>query len=242
MRKGKNYSNEIGEFKLKVSVLKNVSFGLLIIISIAVVIHIYYFIDRKFSTEMLTKLSAIGTTAAALGGLALLVVTYGSYTEVRRQRIALEEPAVTVKVVTDMENLNCLNLELKNTGGGQAYDISVRFSPDIPYGRTTLNNVNMFKRTALLEKGEEICFFFDTKENYKKSQSPIKSKVTISYYTSPKESRGAKKIVRSYEIDFEEKNGTSHLIKRNMNDLVYQVEDLKHVLAAIYSREMNKND
>ncbi|MFT0803261.1 hypothetical protein VSK91_19670 [Bacillus swezeyi] len=227
---------------MKVSVLKNALLGLLIIISIAVVIHIYYFVDSKFSTEMLTKLSAIGTTAAAFGGLALLLVTYGSYTEVRRQRIALEEPAVTVKAVTDPENVSCLNLELKNTGGGQAYDISVKFSPDIPYGKTTLNDINMFKRTALLEKGEVICFFFDNKENYKRSQSPIKSKVTISYYTSPKENRGAKKIVRSYEIDFQERNGTIHLVKRNMNDLVNQVEDLKHVLAAIYTNERNKND
>ncbi|WP_339181713.1 hypothetical protein NST56_10145 [Bacillus sp. FSL R5-0560] len=227
---------------MKTSYVKIAAIILFICISLAIVVHLYNFVGNDFDNEMLSGLSAIATTVAAIGGLALLIVTYISYTEVRRQRVAMEEPAVTVKVMPDKESLGCLNLELKNTGGGQAYDVNVVFDPDIPYRDMSLNKLNIFQRTALLEKGEEISFFFNTIDQYKKSNSPMKSNVLISYYTAPKESRGAKKIVRSYEIDFAERYGLSHLVKRNMDDLVDQVEDLKHVLAAIHSESRNKND
>ncbi|MGG1363607.1 hypothetical protein ABE287_18470 [Bacillus velezensis] len=227
---------------MKTSYLKIGALILLICTSLAIVTHLYYFIGNDFDNKMLSGLSAIATTVAAIGGLALLIVTYISYIEVRRQRIAMEEPAVTVKVMPDKESLSCLNLELKNTGGGQAYDVNVVFKPDIPYRSTSLNNVNIFQRTALLEKGEEISFFFNTSDQYKKSNSPMKSNVLISYYTAPKENKGSKKIVRSYEIDFAERFGLTHLVKRNMDDLVDQVEDLKHVLAAIHSEARKKND
>ena len=141
---------------------------LLAIFFFLIVNNIHYDID------WFTKLQSISAAIAAIGSVTLIFVTliYVFTTrqmvyEMRKQRDAIISPAVSLKMVPDKTNFNLLNLVLKNTGGGPAYDVSVEFSPDLPYSKSkTVNQLNVFNNLPLLDKGEEIEIFFASTIQY----------------------------------------------------------------------------
>jgi hypothetical protein len=127
-------------------------------------------------------------------------------------------------------------LNLKNTGGSAAYDVSVKFDPDIPYENSiTLNQLNMFHRMALLDKGESVELFLDSAPEYFKSNKPKKTKATVEYYTTPlyQRERNPEPKTRIIEIDLEERKTQMQIRNRTMNDLVKEIEELKQGLLLI---------
>ena len=89
--------------------------------------------------------------------------------EMKKQRAATEEPAVSIKVVPSTDAANVLNLVLKNSGGSPAYNVSVKFDPDLPYKDITLNQLNLFHDMALLDKGESVELFLASAPDYFRS-------------------------------------------------------------------------
>ncbi|RJS57558.1 hypothetical protein CJ481_17705 [Bacillus subtilis] len=204
---------------------------------------LFYFISSLglgLSSPQYSGISAISTSIAAIGGLLLLLVTYLGYNESRLQRLAQEEPAVSVRLIPHHKNINFYYWVIKNTGNSPAYDINIKIIPDIEYKGTTINKLNIFNRLPILEKGEEISFFYNSVVNYLESDNPKLVKAYITYFTAPKESKGARKITRDFDIDFEERLGLLYLGKKDMNDLVKEIEELKQAL--ILNAMRNKND
>ncbi|CAM2142471.1 conserved hypothetical protein [Paraburkholderia tropica] len=194
---------------------------------------LFYFISSlgiDLSSQEYIGISAISTSIAAIGGLLLLLVTYLGYNESRLQRLAQEEPAVSVRLIPHNKNINFYYWVIKNTGNSPAYDINIKIIPDIEYKGTTINKLNIFNRLPILEKGEEISFFYNSVVNYLESDSPKLVKAHITYFTAPSESKGSRKISRDFDIDFEERLGLLYLGKKDMNDLVKEIEELKQAL------------
>lgn len=224
-------------------VKKYSSFIIGLIIAGILVYETYKFFDKQnLNTESYTALTAISTTVAAIGGLTLLFVTYLTFLETKRQRIAQEEPIVTLKVVPDTKHINFLNFVLKNTGGGSAYDLNITFTPNLKYSDTTLNELSMFKRMPLLEKGEEIIFFYDSFIDYLESGQPLKIEAKATYFTLPENNRSSKKIEREFEIDFAERKGQMQLNKKDMNDLIKEIRELKHFIVINSQSRSGKGD
>ncbi|WP_219834787.1 hypothetical protein [Paenibacillus sp. R14(2021)] len=216
---------------------------LLIAILFELVFHlVHVFDDHKADLNFYSKLSAVSTAVAAVGGLVLLIITYLTLREARKQRESIEEPAVTIRLLPDRKNSNFLYFVLKNTGGGPAYDINVMFTPDLPYGEGTLNTLGMFKRMPILEKGEEVLFFFDTAPDYFNSAKPKLVEATITYFRFLRESRSNKQIKRKFEINFEERKGQRQIINKDMTDLVKEIEELKHALLISTFERGERND
>ncbi len=155
--------------------------------------------------------------------------------EMERQRNLQEEPAVSIKVVPDAREPHMLNMVFKNTGGGPAYDVSVAFDPDIPYDKISLNKLRMFNKMPLLDKGEIIEFFFASASYYFKSENPKFTTATIQYYKTPPSDRinNIKPIIRRINIDIIERENQLKIGKRDMDDLVDEIEELKHGLLII---------
>jgi hypothetical protein len=214
---------------------------ILIVLGILIVYGIISLTDYikklNFDQQFFVVLGSVSTSIASIGGLLLLLVTFLYLIETRkmaiesrRQRELLEEPAVSVKIVPELKDPNFLFLVIKNTGGGPAYDISVEFIPDLEYKGSTLNELNMFKNMPLLDKGEEVSFFYDSAVDFFKSQKPMQIKANITYYKTPAENNGSKQFSREIKINFEERKGQLHLIRRDIHDLVNEMEELKHAL------------
>lgn len=200
-------------------------------------------LNMKIDSTFYSALSSVATLVASVTGIGVLIFTFFTLQESRKQRESAEEPIVTIRLVPEMKNNNFFYFTLKNTGGGPAYDISVKFNPDLPYGEEdTLNNLNMFKRMSLLDKNEEVNFLFDSAIDYYESNKPKVTIVTVTYYKQPKESKRSKPIVREFEINFEERKGQMHLITRDMNDLVKEIQELKHVIVIANLRGDGKHD
>ena len=142
-------------------------FFLSLLISILIVILLGFLFNSflnyiNYRVYWFTKLSALSTALAAFGGLSLLFVTFLYLIETRKMVLEMKrqrEPMVTVKIIPDIDNFNFMNVWIKNTGGSPAYDISIKFTPDLPYGNTTLNDVNSMKYLPILDTGEIIEFF-----------------------------------------------------------------------------------
>ncbi len=215
----------------------------MLVLSTIIIFFLFRFLDKKeLDPDIYSQLTAISTAVASVGGITLLFLTYFTYLETRKQRIAQEEPVVTLRLITDEKNSSFLNFHLKNTGGGPAYDLKVTFNPDLPYGDTTLNNLKMFRRMPLLEKGEEVTFFFDTAMNYFNSDKPTTVNASAIYYTLPKDNRSARKLERDFEINIDERKGQRQIIKKDLNDLIKEIEEIKHFMVISKMEQDEKND
>ncbi|MGX9931508.1 hypothetical protein ACW0KB_09720 [Virgibacillus salarius] len=218
-------------------------FILMLVLSTIIIFFLFRFLDKKeLDPDIYSQLTAISTAVASVGGITLLFLTYFTYLETRKQRIAQEEPVVTLRLITDEKNSSFLNFHLKNTGGGPAYDLKVTFNLDLPYGDTTLNNLKMFRRMPLLEKGEEVTFFFDTAMNYFNSDKPTTVNASAIYYTLPKDNRSARKLERDFEINIDERKGQRQIIKKDLNDLIKEIEEIKHFMVISKMEQDEKND
>ncbi|MGG1600993.1 hypothetical protein [Paenibacillus naphthalenovorans] len=223
--------------------MKNLRQGLHVLLTLSILLILIMFLtnqlqNRNYDASWYTALSAVMSGIASIGGLFLLVVTFLYFietkkmvSEAKRQREILEEPAVSVKITPDIKKSNALNVVIKNTGGGAAYDVSIKFNPDIPYHDSTLNELNMFKKMPLIDKGETIEFFFASAHEYLNSEKPKFSEATLEYYIHPVNERDkSKPIVRKINIDIEERKGQLQIAHRDMHELVNEIEELKHAL------------
>ena len=195
------------------------------------------FLHLNLNNNFFDALGSIADSLAFLTSAGVLVLTFLTLQDSKKQRENAEEPIVTIRLLPEEKNNNFLSFTFKNTGGGPAYDLSVKFNPDLPYGDKTLNNLNMFKRMALLDKNEEVKFLYDSAFEYYNSNNPKVTRATVAYYKQPKDQRKGKAIVRNFEIDFEEREGQLSLITRDISDLVKEVQELKHaILIAKYDQ------
>lgn len=211
---------------------------------------LYLINSSNFSDQWFARVASVATALASTFAMVVLYLTYKSLglnremiNEMRNQSM----PAVTVKIVPDQENFNLLNLFIKNTGGGPAYDINIRFDPDLPYEKSnakTLNNLNSLKDMPLLEKGEEIQFFYRSAISFKEDKKPDKitsSHVTISYYSeSPTDNPSRTIFVRQYSVNILETDGQLFVARNNFTKLVDEITEVKHGLF-ILLKEIQEN-
>ncbi|HOI68712.1 MAG TPA: hypothetical protein PLN41_03060 [Methanothrix sp.] len=232
--------------------LKCVVYSLVIILLVLAIGSLIIFI--VIETAMVdsidfTAIGAISNVITAIIGIPLLAITL-SYLlatremvqEMRKQRAIMEEPAVSLKAVPSADAANVINLVLKNTGGGPAYDVSVKFDPDIPYEGMTLNQLNMFRKMSVLDKGESVELFFASAPEYFKSKKPKRTTATIEYYIAPNDQSdiNSKPLKRNIVIDLEERRNQLQLRQKNMNDLVEEIIELKQGVLFIASN-INEN-
>jgi hypothetical protein len=196
-----------------------------------------------------TGIAAFSAFIAAFVGLFILYFTYQSLratrkmvVEMQKQTELQEDPAVSIKIIPDTKKPQILNMVIKNTGGGPAYDVSVTFDPDIPYDKTTLNGLRMFKKMPLLDKGEIIEFFFASAPEYLKSDKPKYTTASIQYYKTPLviDDNQIRPIIRYIEIDIIERENQLRIGERDIDDLVDEIEELKHALL-IMAKEVEEN-
>lgn len=218
--------------------------GWLLIILFLIVFTTFFISRSHINQQWFEIFGAVSSGIASIGSILLLMVTFMYFLQTRelvietkRQRELMEDPAVSLKIVPEDNSPNILNLVIKNTGGGPAYDVSVTFNPDIPYKDTSLNNLKMFQRMPLLDKGEEVKFFFDMAYLYFESEHPKETLATVKYFRKPNTEgrRNNPPIERKIFIDIQERIDQLHIERRDMHDLVNEIEELKHaVIMSIY--------
>lgn len=203
-------------------------------------------INYYSTSDWFSRFQIISSFVLMVFTLFYLLETREMVLEQKRQRRNLESPSISLKI--DVENKNSINLNvvMKNSGGGPAYDISVRFYPDINYNGTTLSNLNMFNEMPLLDKGEKVSFFLDTVPDYLESDNPDSTTAEIKYYDIPehKRSRKDKPIIRKIKINIREREGQLQFKERNLNELVKEIKELKEALLILHmeKEEGNKSD
>lgn len=186
------------------------TFTLLFIIASELILLAYFEIfDFKTNSDQLSRLTVLFYIISSIVGFLLLLVTLfylfetrKSVAELKKQRENLESPAVTVRIVPDKIHKHLLNVLIRNTGNWPAYNVNINFTPDLPYYKTTLNNLPVFNNLPVLEKGESIELFFESAIDYFSSINPKKTKIKIDYFNSPKIS--VENDRKHFSIEYEE--------------------------------------
>ncbi|CAH1218966.1 hypothetical protein PAECIP111892_04637 [Paenibacillus auburnensis] len=228
-------------------------FVLALIIALLLVVITILLTQRNLSSNWYTNLGAISTAVGVVVSSILLIVTIlyllatrEMVTEARRQRELQEEPAVSVRIVPDKDNFDILVVTLKNTGGAPAYDVSVQFTPDLPYDDGGINDLDIFKRMPYLDKNEVVEFFFASTYEYFKSDSPKRATANITYYKTPlvEHNKNNQPIRRTVALNIEERKGHLYIPRNGVHDLVKEVEELKQgVLILLAQRnQQSKQD
>jgi hypothetical protein len=218
---------------------------------LAVMVFIIYVLllitDKIYSfhtSDWWSASAAIFVAITAISGIFLLATTF-YYTlktrdmaeEMKRQRQILERPAVSVRISPNPKYSSLLNMVIKNTGGGAAYDVSIKFDPDLPYYDTHLNLLRIFQKMPLLDKGESIEFVFASEIEYYNSSNPKSTTATIQYYLSPQYTRtDADPIqIRVIKIDIIEREGQLRPKTNGIPELVGEIGELKQGLLMLLS-------
>lgn len=210
----------------------------ILVIILLVLICTWLYGKLAKDTSFYSNLGTVSSSLSAIGGLLVFLVTFLYFLETRkmtratqRQTELMEQPAVSIKVIPSDDTPNILLMVIKNTGGGPAYDLSVTFTPDIPYGQKTLNQLNIFNKMPLLDKGEEVKFFFGSAIDYGKNDEPKELTANLKYYSIPQlNGEVSEPIEREFVIDVIERHDLRYISRRNIHDLVNEVEELKHAL------------
>lgn len=194
-------------------------------------------------------LSSVSTSFAAVTNFILLLLTFlyllatrSMVDEARKQRIAQEEPVVSVRITPDNNNFGMLNICLKNTGGGPAYNVSVRFDPDLPYHDGSINNLRIFNNMPVIDRSENIEFLFASAHSYFESNNPKTAIAYIKYYRKPltNNKKDNDPIERIIEIDLEERKDQLYVNRNGMHDLVKEVEELKQGVLMLLSDKISE--
>jgi len=189
------------------------------------------------STALFVAITAIGGLFLFIATAINTIKTRDMATEMKKQREMLEKPAVSVKIVPDSKHSHLLNMVIKNTGGGAAYDVSISFNPDLPYWDTHLNLLRIFQNMPLLDKGESIEFVFASAIEYYKSSNPKFTTATVKYFLSPQNTRSDSDPIqtRIINIDIMERQGQMQTKLKDIPELVDEIEELKQGLLMILS-------
>ena len=224
-------------------------------VSIYIVIALFLvgsiiFVTNQLSMSLLTPewfsiMSSVSTSISSIVSFLLLFVTFfyllatrSMVYEMKKQRESQESPVVSVRIVPDATNFGILNICVKNTGGSPAYDVSIKFDPDLPYKESSLNTLAMFNNMPVIDKNENIEFLFASAHIYFNSESPKSTTAEIQYYRKPRViTQDNEPIKRTIKINLEERRGQLYTNRNGLHDLVKEVEEIKQGLMMLLAEK-----
>lgn len=247
------------ENKNFIKLLVIASLVMLIIVSIPYIIKIenymwylsfknYFFLKDKFSVGInlyISTIVMIFTGAGVITNFLVLKFYLNSHNDILKQNERINEennsPLVTLKLI---QKNGLLYLKLKNSGNSPAFDINIKFSKEIKYPLSeysTLNKLPIFERLSLLEKGEEIIFYFDSAKDFysKKENNSLEVEITISFkdkITDCKKRQEYKTL-----LSFKEYGGMLYIHEVGLKDIVKKMHNLSHSLIINFEHQ-NKRD
>lgn len=237
----------------------------IIILTIGIIPFIIKFITPKFyqnfvnlflkSTNFKDTVSIYINMMALLFGIAgtivnILILRFylKSHNDIMKQTEKINRennsPLVTLKLLVKE---GVLYLKLKNSGNSAAYDISVNFENTIIYDSSpyeTLNNLPLFKNLSILDRDEELIFFFDDSISFYSipENKNLEVKTTISFFNKPAHKRTDENYSEDkYEtiLSFKELDGILYTKEYSIKDVSNNIEVLAHAL--ILNLEEDKN-
>nr|WP_319375244.1 hypothetical protein [uncultured Methanoregula sp.] len=154
-----------------------------------------------FNEPNSTFILAISTVILAFATIALAYFTFMLYNETKKMRITQVQPEISIYISPEKQWINLIDLIIKNTGPGIAYNIRFAVSPDFHYGLT--KGENLLKDLPLIKNGisymspnQEFKFLLLCLTDYKYPDYP-KLNISVTYKGSFDE-----QYTKDYFIDF----------------------------------------
>ena len=149
-----------------------------------------------------------------------------------------QRPRVFFNIYPSKTNL--LDMVVRNSGKGPAFDISIKLEPDFGYyDDKTLSDLKLFNNIAFLEGGQEIKYFYKSFIEVINSDSEKRTTVALKY-------RDSKNIWyrESYDIDLGVYEGLLMTdsfsisdIHKDLRDIVRQLENIQRRGILLKSKE-----
>ena len=182
------------------------------------IILVSFYFSRIGVDDLAQIAAALATVALAGLTFAYVRATREMVTEMREGRETMLRPRMLVSLLFRKVAF-CL-ICVRNAGQETAFDVHVRFDPDILYQKTgrRLSELALFAHGKDFLPGEEYALFLaDLRENRQ-----LPSMTAVVQYADA----AGKPYEHRYSLDPQVMTEVSQMIERDLTDLVNQVEDL----------------
>jgi hypothetical protein len=186
--------------------------------------------EDPYSTIVL----AIATVILALATIALAYFTYMLYVETKRMRLIQTSPDISIFTSPESSWRNLIDLSIKNTGSGTAYNVTFSINSEFLYGlrsnKLLLRELPLIKNgLSCMSAGQEFKFFLLLIDDYKDHELPILD-LSVSY----KDADG-NTTSKNYKFDFSiyrdlqggQKN-ENHEIAENLRQITLILREKMH--------------
>lgn len=154
-----------------------------------------------------------------------IFASYNLIEEIKQLRKAENMPYVVVDIKPKETQVQMLEVVIRNIGGGSAFDLNCKFTPDVIYRekpKITLSELPIFKNLKILPPKDEIRFFFASALEYMKDDTKPK---VFEAFVSYKDKFG--EIHKdSFHIDLNVRNTLLFTEEKGLNDVAKEVERL----------------
>lgn len=180
-----------------------------------------------FNEQNSTIILAFATVILAVATIALAYFTFMLYNETKLMRLMQVQPEISIYISHEKQWINLIDLIIRNTGPGTAYDLQFKVSPDFPFG--VMKDKEYLKDLPLIKNGisymspdQEYKFLLLCLTDFKFPNYP-KLNISVSYMSSFNQ-----KFTKDYFIDFS-----------ILHDLGTESDDLHEISDSLQS--INKN-
>lgn len=168
-----------------------------------------------------------------------LLATLAAWQTVREMRLAREvEERPYILIDFDFSNRPLIDLVVTNIGNGSARDVKFHFQPDmITSDGRNISELRLFKDgLQFFPPGKMISQFFDTSIAYFRDEHSTTYEVAISYYNATRTKHYQDPPI---SLDLSAYRGISYLERKDMNDLVKEIKEVRKSLTDTY-REIKR--
>lgn len=201
------------------------------------ILSIFLFIDSKYPIASWN--TTIFTFISSLGTLSLAILTLISYLNTKKQRFEDKKPIVTLQLIPENNKSQNIDFHLTNTGGGPAYNLTIKFTPNEKYGETYLNELPLFKNLPVLELNDSKKFFYASAIDVMEESERHLLKGMATYYNKPEENKYRKKFTREFSLSVNEYKFLQYVGDPGFNELVTEIREFKQavILANVNNEE-----
>lgn len=163
--------------------------------------YLFSFLLSLFSGLNSTMILAISTVVLTGATIALAYFTLLLYRETRTMRLAQIRPEISMYISPEKQWINLIDLVIKNTGPGTAYNVSFSVNSEFYCGHRIRNkrlaDLNLIKNgVTIMSPNQEFKFLLIFLLDYKGQSLPVLD-LSVSY-----ESSSGEKYEKNYNVDF----------------------------------------
>lgn len=181
----------------------------------------------EFIAAVPDSITVLGVVVTAVATVMLWLVTRALATETKRMAEASAQPQVVVSIEPNQWAMNYADIVVANTGNATAFDVLVKFDPEIPGEPDLPDRPTPLQTVSLLRPGQKLVNFLSSFEPI----IDVSYTVAVSWKRHPADQ---KRETLTYPLNLKEMDGRGSLGASDpMNQIATEVKNMRDDLKRV---------